>query len=87
MLAEFASVVGAVRCAVQVQRGMIDREPEVPSEQRIRFRINLGDVIVEEHDIFGDGVNSRSPSPASKLEAAYHRADNAIQQIVDLLAA
>jgi len=59
LLAEFPSVVDAVRCAVEVQRGMIDREPEVREERRIRFRIgvNLGDVIVEEHDIFGDGVN------------------------------
>jgi hypothetical protein len=59
LLAEFASVVDAVRCAVEIQRGMADREPEVPEERRIRFRIgaNLGDVIVEEHDIFGDGVN------------------------------
>jgi adenylate cyclase len=59
LLAEFASVVDAVRCAVEVQRGMIDREPDLPEERRIRFRIgvNLGDVIVEEHDIFGDGVN------------------------------
>jgi adenylate cyclase len=58
-LAEYPSVVDAVRCAVEVQRGMVDREPEVPDGQRIRFRIgiNLGDVIVEEHDIFGDGVN------------------------------
>src|SRR6516165_1211461 len=58
-LAEFSSVVDAVRCAVEVQRGMSDREPEVPEERRISFRIgvNLGDVIVEEHDIFGDGVN------------------------------
>ena len=58
-LVEFQSVVDAVRCAVEAQRGMIDREPEVPEERRIRFRIgvNLGDVIVEEHDIFGDGVN------------------------------
>jgi adenylate cyclase len=58
-LAEFPSVVDAVRCAVEVQRGMADREPEVREERRIRFRIgiNLGDVIVEEHDIFGDGVN------------------------------
>jgi len=58
-LAEFASVVDAVRCAVEIQRGMIDREPVVPDERHIRFRIgiNLGDVIVEEHDIFGDGVN------------------------------
>src|SRR5271155_3052177 len=65
-LAEFASVVDAVRCAVEVQRGMADREPDVPDEQRIRFRIgiNLGDVIAEEHDIFGDGVNV-----AARLEA------------------
>src|SRR5262249_8940350 len=58
-LAEFASVVDAVRCAVEVQRGMAEREGEVPEERRIRFRvgINLGDVIAEEHDIFGDGVN------------------------------
>src|SRR6202140_3925701 len=66
LLAEFASVVDAVRCAVEIQRGMAEREPEVPEEQRIRFRIgiNLGDVIVEEHDIFGDGVNV-----AARLEA------------------
>ena len=66
LLAEFASVVDAVRCAVEVQRGMIDREPEVPDDRRIKFRIgvNLGDVIVEEHDIFGDGVNI-----AARLEA------------------
>ena len=59
MLAEFSSVVDAVRCAVEVQRGMIDREPDVPKERRIRFRIgvNLGDVIVESGDIYGDGVN------------------------------
>src|SRR5712672_254892 len=65
-LAEFPSVVDAVRCAVEVQRGMIDRELEVTDERRITFRIgiNLGDVIVEEHDIFGDGVNI-----AARLEA------------------
>ena len=66
LLAEFASVVDAIRCAVEVQRGMTEREPEVPDERRIRFRIgiNLGDVIAEEHDIFGDGVNV-----AARLEA------------------
>jgi adenylate cyclase len=65
-LAEFQSVVDAVRCAVEVQRGMIDREPEEPDERRIRLRIgiNLGDVIAEEHDIFGEGVNV-----AARLEA------------------
>jgi adenylate cyclase len=65
-LAEFASVVDAVHCAVEIQRGMIDREAEVPKKRRIKFRIgiNLGDVIVEDHDIFGDGVNV-----AARLEA------------------
>jgi len=66
LLAEFPSVVDAVRCAAEVQRGMIDREPMVSDERRIRFRIgvNLGDVIVEDGDIFGDGVNV-----AARLEA------------------
>src|SRR6187397_2553607 len=50
LLAEFASVIDAVRCAVQIQRGMIDREPEAPDDRLIKFRIgvNLGDVIVED---------------------------------------
>jgi adenylate cyclase len=66
LLAEFASVVDAVRCSMEIQRGMLDREPEVPDDRRIKFRIgiNLGDVIAEEHDIFGDGVNV-----AARLEA------------------
>jgi TolB-like protein/Flp pilus assembly protein TadD len=59
MLVEFPSVVDAVRCAAEVQRAMIDREAGMPEDRRIRFRvgINLGDVIVEHDDIFGDGVN------------------------------
>jgi TolB-like protein/class 3 adenylate cyclase/Flp pilus assembly protein TadD len=58
-LAEFPSVVDAVRCAVEVQRGMAERNVDTPPEQRIEFRvgINLGDVIAEGEDIFGDGVN------------------------------
>jgi len=56
-LAEFASVVDAVRCAAEVQRGMAERNEGTAPERQIEFRIgvNLGDVIVEEHDIFGDG--------------------------------
>ena len=59
MLIEFASVVDAVRCAVVVQQGMADRNANRPEAERIRFRIgiNLGDVIHDEGDIFGDGVN------------------------------
>jgi adenylate cyclase len=59
VLVEFASVVDAVRCAAEVQRGMIDREAAVSDERRIRFRIgiNLGDIIADGDDIFGDGVN------------------------------
>src|SRR6202521_2781761 len=59
MLVEFASVVDAVRCAVEVQRGMAERNAEVPQEQRIEFRIgiNVGDIILDGGDIFGDGVN------------------------------
>src|SRR5438128_10570169 len=59
LLAEFPSVVDAVRCAAQVQRGMADRNAETPEDKRITFRIgvNLGDVIAEEDDIYGDGVN------------------------------
>jgi adenylate cyclase len=58
-LAEFASVIDAVRCAAEVQRGMADRNAATPPEERIEFRvgINLGDVIAEGEDIFGDGVN------------------------------
>jgi adenylate cyclase len=66
MLVEFPSIVDAVRCAAEVRRAMIDREAGVPEDRRIRFRvgINLGDVIVDGDDIFGDGVNV-----AARLEA------------------
>src|SRR6516162_7167186 len=58
-LVEFASVVDAVRCAVEVQRHMAERNADIPAERRIEFRIgiNLGDIMVEEGDIYGDGVN------------------------------
>src|SRR6185312_3694087 len=59
LLLEFASIVDAVRCAVDVQRGMAERNASVPPEQRIEFRvgINVGDIIIDDDDIFGDGVN------------------------------
>jgi adenylate cyclase len=59
LLLEFPSVVDAVRCAVDVQRGMAERNADVPDERQIRFRIgiNVGDIIIDGNDIFGDGVN------------------------------
>jgi adenylate cyclase len=59
VLAEFASVVDAVRCAGEIQRAMARRDLNLAEEQRLRFRIgvNLGDVIVDGGDIYGDGVN------------------------------
>jgi len=66
LLAEFPSVVEAVQCAVGIQEGMADRETDLPDESRVKLRIgvNLGDVIVEGTDIYGDGVNV-----AARLEA------------------
>ena len=66
LLIEFASVVDAVRCAVEVQREMAERNADVPSDRRIEFRmgINLGDIMKDGLDIYGDGVNV-----AARLEA------------------
>jgi TolB-like protein/Flp pilus assembly protein TadD len=66
ILIEFASVIDAVRCAVVIQQGMVERNVGVTQDRRILFRIgiNLGDIIVEDGDIFGDGVNV-----AARLEA------------------
>ena len=59
LLIEFGSVVDATHCAMDVQRGMTERNVSVPPDKRLEFRIgiNVGDVIVEDNDIFGDGVN------------------------------
>ena len=59
VLAEFASPVKAVRCAIDVQHGMAARNADIPEGSRIEFRIgiNLGDVVVDDDDIYGDGVN------------------------------
>jgi TolB-like protein/Flp pilus assembly protein TadD len=66
LLVEFASVIAAVRCAVEVQRAMIERNTDVPQETRIEFRmgINVGDIIIDGTDMWGDGVNV-----AARLEA------------------
>ena len=66
LLIEFGSVVDAVRCAVEVQRAMSERNADVPADRRIELRmgINLGDIIKDGRDIYGDGVNV-----AARLEA------------------
>ena len=59
MLVEFASAVDAARSAIEVQRGMAERNADVPQQIRLEFRIGIhvGDIIIDENDIFGDGVN------------------------------
>jgi len=59
LLAEFPSAVEAVQCAIDIQRAMMGREADFPDERRIKLRIgvNLGDIIIEGSDIYGDGVN------------------------------
>ena len=59
ILAEFASVIDAVRCAVKVQRSMAEHNAKAPQDKRIEFRvgINFGELIIEDGDFWGDGVN------------------------------
>src|SRR5215469_3606514 len=78
-LVEFASVVDAVRCAVEMQRDMAARNSGAPPERRLEFRIGVhsGDIVAEDHDIFGDGVNV-----AARLEALAEPAGLCISQVV-----
>jgi adenylate cyclase len=78
-LAEFPSVVDAVRCAMEMQRGMAERNSAIPLGNRIEFRIgiNLGDVITEADDIFGDGVNI-----AARLEALAEPGGMCVSRVV-----
>src|SRR5947208_3721292 len=78
-LVEFASVVDAVHCAVEMQHAMAERNAGITVERRIEFRIgiNLGDIITQDHDIYGDGVNV-----AARLEALAEPAGIWISRVV-----
>ena len=86
LLAEFSSAVDAVRCAVELQNGLAGLNAPVPPNRRIEFRIgiNVGDVIADEGDLYGDGVMSRrgwrrwrSPVACSSRQRARLRAGQA----------
>src|SRR5215471_4223599 len=73
LLVEFPSVVDAVRCAVEVQREMALRNTAAPQARRIEYRIgiNLGDVIIDEHDIYGTASMSPPASKPWRIRAAF----------------
>jgi adenylate cyclase len=87
ILIEFPSVVDAVRCALDVQRGMDGLNVDVPADQRIEFRvgINLGDVVVEGEDLLGDGVNVAARLEGISDPGGICISDAAYQQVRDKL--
>ena len=88
VLVEFASAVDAVRCAMEIQRATAERNADVPEDSRIEFRIgiNVGDIIIDEGDIYGDGVNIAARVEALASPGAICLSDNAYQQIKGKLA-
>jgi adenylate cyclase len=87
-LVEFASAVDAVRCAVDLQRAMAERNAAIPNDSRIEFRIgiNVGDIILDEGDIYGDGVNIAARIETLARPGAVCLSDTAYQQIKGKLA-
>ena len=83
MLVEFASAVDAARCAVEVQRGMAGQNADVPQDLRIEFRIgiHLGDIIIDDNDIFGDGVNIAARLEGIAVPGGVCISDDAYRQI------
>ena len=87
-LVEFASAVDAVRCATEIQRAMAERNADIPEDRRIEFRIgiNVGDIIIDEGDIYGDGVNIAGRVETFASPGAICFSENACQQIKGKLA-
>jgi adenylate cyclase len=88
VLVEFASVVDAVRCAIDIQRATIERNADISDDRRIEFRIgiNVGDIILDEGDIYGDGVNIAARLQTLANPGAICLSDNAYQQLKGKLA-
>src|SRR5665213_821416 len=81
-LVEFGSAVDAVRCAMEIQRALTERNAAIPEDRRIEFRmgINVGDVIIDEGDIYGDGVNIAARVETLASHGAICLSENAYQQ-------
>ncbi len=87
LLAEFPSIVEAVQCAVDIQQGMAEREPGISGDRRMRLRIgvNLGDIIREGSDIYGDGVNLAARLEGLSEPGGVVLSDDAYRQVRDRL--
>jgi TolB-like protein/class 3 adenylate cyclase len=86
-LIEFASAVDAIRCAMEIQRSMAQRNMDVPEEHRIEFRIgiNVGDILIDEGDIYGDGVNIAARIEALARPGTICLSENAYRQVTGKL--
>ena len=87
ILIEFASAVDATRCALEIQRGMCERNEAVPQDHRIELRIgiNVGDIIIEDNDIFGDGVNIAARLEGIAFPGGICISEDAYRQVRDKL--
>jgi adenylate cyclase len=88
-LVEFASAVDAVRCAMEIQRAMADRNADIPESRRVEFRIgiNVGDIIIDEGDIYGDGVNIAARLEGIAEPGGIYLSRAAYEQVVGKVAA
>jgi adenylate cyclase len=85
ILIEFANVVDAVRCAVEMQRGLSERNGPVPHDKRMELRmgIHIGDIIIEEGDVFADGVTIAARLEGIATTVGICISDDAYRQVRD----